>query len=59
MAEPEIRTGLVPLLDDDGRLAAHHTPTVVEQRLATLEAAVAELTARIAALGVTEPENTA
>ncbi len=56
---PDIRTGLVPLLDDDGRLAAHHTPTVVEQRLATLEAAVAELTARIAALGVTEPENTA
>lgn len=50
MAEPEIRTGLVPLLDDDGRLAAHHTPTVVEQRLVTLEAAISELTARIAAL---------
>ena len=47
---PDIRTGLVPLLDDDGRLAANHTPTVVEQRLAALEAAVAELAARVAAL---------
>lgn len=59
MAEPEIRTGRVPLLDTNGRLAAGHTPTAVEQRLAALEAAVAELTARIAALGVTEPESTA
>jgi hypothetical protein len=50
MAEPEIRTGRVPLLDTNGRLAAGHTPTVVEQRLATLEDAVAELTARLAAL---------
>ena len=50
MAEPEIRTGLVPLLDDNGRLAAGHTPTAVEQRLAALEAAVTELAARLTAL---------
>lgn len=50
MAEPEIRTGLVPLLGEDGRLTEQHTPAVVEQRLAALEAAVTELAARLTAL---------
>ncbi len=50
MAEPEIRAGRVPLLDTNGRLAAGHTPTAVEQRLAALEAAVTELAARLTAL---------
>lgn len=50
MAEPEIRTGLVPLLDDNGRLPEQQLPTAVEQRLIALETAVTELTARLAAL---------
>ncbi|BEH00901.1 hypothetical protein brsh051_01820 [Brooklawnia propionicigenes] len=46
----QLRTVNVPYLGEDGRLSEQHTPAVVEQRLAALESAVADLAARVAAL---------
>lgn len=46
----QLRTVNVPYLGEDGRLSEQHTPAVVEQRLAALESAVAELAVRVTSL---------